>query len=207
MKRRGPVVAMPFSEACERNKGPILELLRSVLAGCTRVLEIGSGTGQHAVHFALAMPDLVWQPTEMAEAMPGLRKRIFNEGPRNLRAPLELDVMRKPWDVRRVDGVFTANTLHIMHWPQVQALFAGLPAVVMPGTVLAIYGPFRFRGEYTSASNASFDEMLRARDPASGIRDFEAVDELARGAGFAFVADHPMPAHNQTLVWQLPLSP
>jgi SAM-dependent methyltransferase len=207
MKRRGPVVAMPFSEACERNKGPILELLRSVLAGCTRVLEIGSGTGQHAVHFTLAMPGLVWQPTEMAEAMPGLRKRIFNEGPRNLRAPLELDVMRTPWDVRRVDGVFTANTLHIMHWPQVQALFAGLPAVVMPGTVLAIYGPFRFRGEYTSASNASFDEMLRARDPASGIRDFEAVDELARGAGFTFVADHPMPAHNQTLVWQLPLSP
>ena len=206
MERRGKIVAMPHSDACERNKDPILEVLRMVFADCTRVLEIGSGTGQHAVHFTLAMPGLVWQPTEMAESMPGLRKRVFNEGPRNLRAPLTLDVTQQPWDLRRVDGVFTANTLHIMHWPQVQALFAGLPAVVKPGAVLAIYGPFRFRGAHTSPSNASFDEMLRARDPGSGIRDFEAVDELARGAGFAFVADHPMPANNRTLVWRLPLN-
>lgn len=206
MERRGPIVVIPHSDACERNKGPILEVLRGAFAGCTHVLEVGSGTGQHAVRFALAMPWLVWQPTEMAEAMPGLRKRIFNEGPKNLRAPVELDVTRPPWDLRRVDGVFTANTLHIMNWTQVQAFFAGLPAVVKPGAVLAVYGPFRYRGEYTSPSNASFDEMLRARDPASGIRDFEAVDELARAAGFALLADHRMPAHNQTLVWKLPVS-
>ena len=134
--------------------------------------------------------------------MPGLRKRIFNEGPKNLRAPVEIDVTVTPWDVRRVDGVYTANTLHIMHWPQVQAFFANLPAVTKPGAVLAIYGPFRYGGQYTSASNASFDEMLRARDPGSGIRDFEAVDQLARAAGFEFVADYPMPAHNQTLIWR-----
>ncbi len=203
MRTRRPIVPMPFSEACERNKDPILEVLRAEFAGCTHVLEIGSGTGQHAVHFTNAMPALVWQPSETADAMPGLRKRVFNHGLRNLRAPVEIDVTRTPWDVRRVDGVFTANTLHILHWPQVQALFANLPAVTRPGTVLAIYGPFRYGGRYTTDSNAAFDEMLRARDPGSGIRDFEAVDELARAAGFSSVADYPMPANNQLLIWRL----
>jgi SAM-dependent methyltransferase len=194
---------LPHSDACDRNKGPILEILRTAFAGCTHVLEIGSGTGQHAVHFATALPGIVWQPSEVAEAMPALRKRIFNEGPSNLRAPVVIDVAEAAWDVRKVDGIFSANTLHIMHWPRVEAFFAGLPAVSKPGTVLAIYGPFRYAGKYTSGSNASFDAMLRARDPGSGIRDFEAVDALARGAGFALVADHPMPANNQTLVWRL----
>ena len=193
---------LPFSEACERNKDPILAVLRDAFAGCTHVLEVGSGTGQHAVHFALAMPQIVWQPSETAEAMPGLRKRIFAEGPKNLRAPVFLDVTTTPWDVRKVDGVFTANTLHIMHWPQVEAFFANLPAVMKPETVLAVYGPFRYGGEYTSPSNREFDAMLRARDPGSGIRDFEAVNALAEGAGFRLVADHPMPANNQTLVWK-----
>jgi len=192
---------LPCSEACERNKGPILDVLRGAFAGCTHVLEIGSGTGQHAVHFALAMPQIVWQPTEMTESMPVLRKRVFAEGPKNLRAPVILDVTATPWDVRRVDGVFTANTLHIMHWPQVLAFFGNLPAVIRPATVLAIYGPFRYGGAHTSESNAEFDSMLRARDPGSGIRDFEAVNALAEGAGFRFVADHRMPANNQTLVW------
>ena len=193
---------LPHSDACERNKGPILQVLRPAFSACKHVLEIGSGTGQHAVHFATEMPGIVWQPSEQAESMPALRKRIFNEGPSNLRAPVELDVTQLPWDVRRVDGVFTANTLHIMHWPQVEALFAGLPAVVKPEAVLAIYGPFRYGGDYTSESNESFDTLLHARDPQSGIRDFEAVDALARGAGFALVADHPMPANNQALIWQ-----
>jgi len=196
-------VMLPHSDACDRNKGPILEILRREFADCTHVLEIGSGTGQHAVHFATAMPGLVWQPSEVAEAMPALRKRIFNEGPSNLRAPVVIDVAQSPWDVRKVDGIFTANTLHIMHWPQVEAFFAGLPAVSKPGTVLAIYGPFRYAGEYTSGSNESFDAMLRARDPGSGIRDFEAVDALARAAGFTLLADHRMPANNQMLVWKL----
>jgi SAM-dependent methyltransferase len=196
-------VILPHSDACERNKGPILEVLRKEFAGCTHVLEIGSGTGQHAVHFATAMPGLVWQPSEVAGEMPGLRKRIFNEGPSNLRAPVVIDVTETPWDVRKVDGIFTANTLHIMHWPQVEAFFAGLPAVAMPGAVLAIYGPFCYDGRYTSGSNESFDAMLHARDPDSGIRDFEAVDGLARSAGFTHLADHRMPANNQVLVWKL----
>lgn len=193
---------LPFSEASERNKEPILEVLRQEFAGCTHVLEIGSGTGQHSVHFALAMPHLVWQPSELPDAMPALRKRIFNEGPSNLRAPVEIDVTARPWDVRKVDGIFTANTLHIMGWPQVEAFFAGLPDVAKPGAVLAVYGPFRHGGEYTSGSNESFDAMLRARDPASGIRDFEALDRLAHASGFGFLANHAMPANNETLVWK-----
>jgi len=194
---------LPHSDACERNKGPILEVLRREFAGCTHVLEIGSGTGQHAVHFATALPGIVWQPSEVAGEMPGLRKRIFNEGPSNLRAPVVIDVAETPWEVRKVDGVFTANTLHIMHWPQVEAFFAGLPAIAKPGTVLAVYGPFRYAGDYTSPSNASFDRMLHARDPQSGIRDFEAVDALARQAGFELHADHAMPANNRTITWRL----
>jgi SAM-dependent methyltransferase len=198
---------LPYSDACDRNKGPILEVLRQAFAGCRHVLEIGSGTGQHAVHFAIAMPWLVWQPSELPDAMPGLRRRIFSEGPSNLRAPVVVDVTQPPWDVRQVDGIFTANTLHIMHWPQVEAFFAGLPAVAKPGAVLAIYGPFRYGGRYTSGSNESFDAMLHARDPESGIRDFHAVDTLARGSGFRFRADHPMPANNQTLVWTRSAAP
>jgi len=194
---------LPFSEACERNKEPILAVLREVLAGHSHVLEIGSGTGQHAVHFALAMPEIVWQPSEMPEAMPGLRRRIFAEGPKNLRAPVVIDVTETPWDVRKVDGVFTANTLHIMHWPQVEAFFAGLPAISKPGTALVVYGPFSYAGQHTSGSNASFDAMLRARDPGSGIRDFEDVDKLAQKANFSLIADYPMPANNRTIVWKL----
>jgi len=196
-------VVLPHSDACERNKKPILGVLREAFAACKHVLEIGSGTGQHAVYFASEMPWLVWQPSEMPEAMPGLRKRIFNEGPKNLRAPVEIDVTASPWDVRKVDAVFTANTMHIMHWQQVEAFFAGLPAIAKPGTVLAIYGPFRYDGRYTSGSNESFDAMLHARDPGSGLRDFQDVDALASAAGFAFKADHAMPANNQTLVWTL----
>jgi SAM-dependent methyltransferase len=198
---------LAHSDDCERNKGPILEVLREAFAGCKNILEIGSGTGQHGVHFANEMPWLVWQPSERAEEMPGLRKRIVYEGPKNLRAPVELDVTQTPWDVRRMDGVFTANTLHILGWPEVEAFFTNLPAILKPGALLAIYGPFRYAGKYTSDSNASFDELLQARNAVSGIRDFEAVDALARGIGFVLQADHPMPANNQILVWKQPISP
>ena len=196
------VPAFTNSAACERNKDPILAVLREVFAGCKRVIEIGSGTGQHAVYFSLQWPELVWQPTELPAEMPWLRKRVLYEGPVNLRAPLELDVTGDDWPDTRYDGLFTANTLHIMAWPMIEALFARLPQVLRPPSILAIYGPVRFGGHYTSASNAEFDGMLRGRDPASGIRDFEAVDELARAAGLGFVANHAMPANNHILVWK-----
>jgi SAM-dependent methyltransferase len=192
---------MPFSDACERNKDPILAVLREAFAGRTRVVEVGAGTGQHAVHFARHLPHLQWQPTDRADYLPGLAARIAAEGPSNLAAPVELDVMQSPWPPVRGDAVFSANTLHIMSWQAVEALFAGLPTILEPGGVLAIYGPFRYRRRFTTGSNAAFDAMLRERDPESGVRDFEAVNALAESAGVKLQADHAMPANNQLLVW------
>jgi SAM-dependent methyltransferase len=193
---------LPFSDACERNKGPILDVLRPAFAGCTRVVEIGSGTGQHAVHFTRHLPHLQWQPTDRAEYLPGLAARIAAEGPPNLASPLELDVLAEPWPAVRGDAVFSANTLHIMSWPAVEALFSGLPRILATGGVLAIYGPFKYGGRSTTESNAAFDSMLRERDPQSGVRDFEAVNALAEAAGLRLSADHAMPANNQLLVWR-----
>ena len=192
---------LPFSEACERNKEPILEVLREAFADRTRVVEIGSGTGQHAVHFARHLPHLAWQPTDRSEFLAGLAARVAAEGPSNLAAPLELDVLQDPWPPLRGDALFSANTLHIMSWPAAQAMFAGLGRVLAADGVLAIYGPFKYGGRFTTASNAAFDQMLRERDPASGVRDFEAVDALARAAGLTLQADHDMPANNQLLIW------
>jgi SAM-dependent methyltransferase len=193
---------LPFSDACERNKGPILEVLRSAFAGCTRVVEIGSGTGQHAVHFARDLPHLQWQPTDRAEYLPDLAVRIAEEGPPNLSSPVELDVLAEPWPAVRGDAVFSANTLHIMSWVGVEAFFSRLPRVLERGGVLAIYGPFKYGGRFTTESNAAFDAMLRERDPQSGLRDFEAVDALAEAAGLKLETDHAMPANNQLLVWR-----
>lgn len=193
---------LPFSDACERNKEPILAVLREAFADCTRVVEIGAGTGQHAVHFARNLPHVAWQPTDRSEYLDGLEARIEAEGPPNLALPVELDVLRQPWPPLAGDAVFSANTLHIMSWPAVEALFAGLPGVLEPGGVLAVYGPFKYGGQFTTASNAAFDAMLRERDPESGLRDFEAVDALAQAAGLQLQADHAMPANNQLLVYR-----
>ena len=193
---------LTLSEACERNKEPILAVLREELAGSTRVLEVGSGTGQHAVYFAAALPQLVWQPSELAENLAPLAERVRLEGGANLREPLALDVRAEPWPVTAADAVFSANTLHIMAWDAVREFFRGAAAVLRSPGVLCVYGPMRYGGAYTSVSNAEFDRALKARDPRSGIRDFEALDELARAAGLGLHADHPMPANNQTLVWR-----
>jgi len=193
---------LPFSEACERNKGPILEHLAPALARASSVLEIGSGTGQHAVHFARHLPAVAWQPSDRAEWLPGLAARIAAEGPANLAAPLELDVAWERWPVGPADAVYSANTLHIMSWPEVEALFRGAGRTLTPGGVLAIYGPFRYGGRFTTDSNAQFDAGLRGRDPASGIRDFESVNALAHAEGLALEADHAMPANNQLLLWR-----
>ena len=193
-----------LSEACERNKGPILEVLRTEFAASHSVLEVGSGTGQHAVHFAAHLPHLAWQPSELDEALAPLAERIRLEGPPNLRAPVALDVHDDPWPVASVDAVFSANTLHIMAWSGVQAFVRGVAGALTAPGVLCVYGPFRFQGQYTSDSNAQFDRWLKARDPVSGIRDFEALEALARAQGLVFAADHPMPANNRTLVWRWP---
>ncbi len=195
---------LPYSEACERNKHPILAVLRRVLPAGATVLEVGAGTGQHAVHFARELPQLAWQPTDRDTALPGLAARIDAEGTANLRPAFELDVSRGPWPAPGSHSVvYTANTLHIMGWPQVEAFFDGVAALLrpLPEAMLVAYGPFRYGGRFTTDSNRDFDAMLRARDPASGIRDFDAVDALAGRAGLHLREDCAMPANNQLLIW------
>jgi cyclopropane fatty-acyl-phospholipid synthase-like methyltransferase len=192
---------LPFSAACERNKDPILEVLRIRFADRAQVLEIGSGTGQHAVYFARALEHLTWHPTEQLAYLPDLVERVKLEGGHNLRPPTLLDVRQAVWPVRSVDAIFTANTLHIMSWPEVMALFRGLSFVLAPGGVLCAYGPFRYEGRYTSDSNREFDRMLQERDPLSGLRDMQAVTALAEQYGLRLVADHDLPANNRLVVF------
>ena len=199
--------ALPCSDASERNKGPILAILEDVLAEAAfaaggLVLEIGSGTGQHAVHFAQHLAHLTWQPTDRSEWLDTLRERVRREGTPNLRPPVELDVNSPAWPIETADAIFSANTLHIMAWHEVQAFFRGIGRTVARGGRVVVYGPFRFDGGYSSVSNAEFDAYLRRRDPASGIRDVEAVDVLAAAEGLELVASHAMPANNQLLVWE-----
>jgi len=198
---------LEFSEACERNRGPILAELRDAFRACREVLEIGSGTGQHAVHFTAALPWLQWQPSEQAPRLPGLRARVALEGTANVRAPIELDLAGGDWPPGpapdlRWDAAFSANTLHIVATSLVERFFVGLGATLAPRARLAVYGPFRYRGRFTTDSNERFDANLKLRDPASGIRDSEWVQALAAAQGFILLADRPMPANNQLLVWQ-----
>lgn len=193
--------AKPYSDACDRNREPILEVLRQHFNDRHRVLEIGSGTGQHAVHFAAALPQLTWQTSDCEPSLAGIRLWLEEAGLPNLPQPIRLDVTG-PWPDARFDAVFTANTLHIMGWAEVRALFAALPKVLTPDAVLAVYGPFNYDGRFTSPSNAAFDEWLKQRSEQSGIRDFAAVDGLARAIGFALAEDRAMPANNRTLVWR-----
>ncbi|MFO1507206.1 MAG: DUF938 domain-containing protein [Lysobacterales bacterium] len=193
--------AKPFAAACERNREPILAVLREFFADRRRVLELGSGTGQHAVHFAAAMPHLVWQASDRPEHLPGIRAWLDDAALPNTPPPLALDVTG-PWPAGPFDAVYSANTLHIMAWPEVEALFAALPAVTTPDAKLAIYGPFNTGGRFTSASNAAFDAELKARAPHMGIRDTAEVDALAAKAGFKLVDDIAMPANNRTRLWQ-----
>ena len=183
----------PYSEACERNREPILGVLRRIFADRRRVLEIGSGTGQHAAYFAPELPHLIWQASDVAEHLPGIRQWIPDP------APIELDVDRE-WPRIQTDAVFSANTCHIMSWPQVERMFAGIGR--LRPEVLALYGPFNYNGRHTSQSNARFDAMLRERDPLSGIRDFEKISALAEAAGLTLAEDNAMPANNRLLVFQ-----
>lgn len=192
----------PFSAACERNRDPILAVLRTHFADRQRVLEIGSGSGQHAVYFAAAMPQLIWQTSDRAENLPGIELWLAEAALANTPAPLAVDVADATWPDEPYDAVFSANTLHIMSWTQVQALFAALPGATAAAAKLAIYGPFNYGGKYTSPSNAEFDASLKARAPQMGIREFAAVDALAHAAGFGLIDDVAMPANNRILVWQ-----
>jgi cyclopropane fatty-acyl-phospholipid synthase-like methyltransferase len=192
----------PYSPSCDRNREPILAVLREHIVDRHDVLEIGSGTGQHAVHFAAAMPWLRWQCSDVAANLPGIRMWLDEAVLPNTPAPIELDVARGPWPTQAFDAVFSANSLHIMGWGDVEALFAGLDAAMAPDATLVVYGPFNYGGGYTSDSNREFDGWLKARDPRSAIRDFEAVAALASAIGLRLVDDVAMPANNRCLVWR-----
>jgi len=194
---------LPYSAACARNREPILAVLRTHFADRHDVLEIGSGTAQHAVYFACALPHLRWQTSDMCENLPGIRSRLDAEGPGNVLLPFLFDVAHGPsWPTVRYDALFSANTLHIMSWREVEALFAGLDRITTADAKLAIYGPFNYAGQYTSASNAAFDRELKLRAPHMGIRDTVAVDALAQAAGFVLIDDVAMPANNRTRIWE-----
>lgn len=192
----------PYSESCDQNKDPILDVLRKEFSQVRYVLEIGSGTGQHAVYFGEQLPHLIWQTSDIVIYHAGIRAWLDEAALPNVLPPLALDVEHDPWPTSKVDAIFSANTVHIMGWPQVQCMFAGIGKVLAPGGVFCLYGPFNYNGEYTSPSNARFDAWLKARDPASGVRDFEALDALAGKAGLLLTQDHEMPANNRTLVWR-----
>ena len=192
----------PFAESCVQNRDPILAVLREVFADRRRVLEIGSGTGQHAVYFGAELPHLVWQTADVPQQHPGIRQWLDEAALPNVLPPIALDVSQTAWRNGRYDAVFSANTLHIMGWPEVERFFEGIGDVFEAGGVLAVYGPFNYNGAFTSESNARFDAWLKARDPASGVRDFEAVDALARAQGLVLQRDIAMPANNRTLVWR-----
>ncbi|MCU0936873.1 MAG: class I SAM-dependent methyltransferase [Gammaproteobacteria bacterium] len=192
----------PYAPSSDENKEPILSVLREVLAGSRRVLEIGSGTGQHAVYLGLHLPHLVWLPSDLPENLPGIRQWLEEADLPNVTAPLALDVNDADWPAQAVDAVFSANTAHIMDWASVGALFAGVGRVLGAGGVFALYGPFHYGGQATSPSNARFDASLRARDPAMGVRNFEDVDALAHAVGLRLLRDYPMPVNNRTLVWE-----
>lgn len=184
----------PFAEACERNRAPILAVLKRIFQDRRAVLEIGSGTGQHAAYFAAELPHLAWQASDVAENLPGILEWVSH--PR----PIELDV-DKDWPQLEVDAVFSANTCHIMSWPQVERMFEGIGKVRSLKT-FCLYGPFNYGGKHTSESNARFDAMLRRNGPASGLRDFESISALAERVGLTLQEDNAMPANNRLLVWR-----
>lgn len=200
----------PYAESSAQNRAPIQAVLEEVFADRRRVLEIASGTGQHAVYFGAALPHLSWQTSELAVNHPGIQAWLDEAGLANVLPPVALDVNDPVWPVGGFDAVFNANTVHIVSWPAVERMFAGIGRVLELGGLLCLYGPFNYGGRYTAESNARFDAWLKNRDPASGVRDFEAVNTLAEAQGLVLFKDFDMPSDNHTLVWRrksLPAKP
>jgi cyclopropane fatty-acyl-phospholipid synthase-like methyltransferase len=191
-----------YSEACEQNRDPILAILRKAFADSREILEIGSGTGQHAVYFARHLPQLRWHCSDLPENHPGINAWIDEAGLDNLERPIALDVTGTQWPTRTFDGVFSANTTHIMNWTAVLAMLDGIGRILAADGVFCLYGPFNYDGQYTSPSNARFDSWLKQRDPGSGIRNFEDLDSKARLNGLQLHADYEMPVNNRLLVWR-----
>jgi len=193
----------PFSESSEQNKEPILAVLREVFSDSKCVLEIGSGTGQHAIYFGKNLPSVTWHTSDVIDNHPGIHAWLNESSLNNVKPPLRLDVSKIQWqEMEFFDGIFSANTVHIMHWQNVIDMFVGAGQILTVGGMYCLYGPFNYSGQYTSQSNAHFDQWLKTRDPESGIRDFEALNKLALDAGLQLIKDYEMPANNRILVWK-----
>lgn len=190
-----------YSEACDQNRAPILAVLKDELADCHKVLEIGSGTGQHAVYFGRHLPHLSWHTSDVDSSHPGINAWLDEAGLVNVQRPLALDVGNSQWPEHGYDAVFSANTTHIMGWPEVIAMFNGIGNILEPGGVFCLYGPFNYNGKFTSESNERFDNWLKARDPLSGVRNFEDLDALALSNGMVLRRDYEMPVNNRLLIW------
>ncbi len=190
-----------YSESCEQNKEPILKVLQEAFIDSKTVLEIGSGSGQHAVYFAKHLKHLIWQPSDLAENLPSIHVWAAEAALSNLNQPIELDVLNQPWKTPTVDTIYTANSLHIMSWAMVEQFFKGVGEVLAPSGKLLIYGPFSYAGTHTSPSNARFDQYLKQQNPFSGVRDFDDLNGLAKQQGLSLLKDYPMPANNRCLLW------
>jgi hypothetical protein len=195
----------PYAPSCDRNRDPILTVLRQFFMDRHDVLEVGSGTGQHAVYFASALPHLSWQTSELEENLAGIRAWLDEARLANTPPPIAIDV-KAEWPInqqlKHYDAVFSANTLHIMHWLEVEQMFARLDSALTADAVVALYGPFNYNGQFSSESNAAFNDWLQARGAHMAIRDFEAVNALAVKIGLQLIADIAMPANNRTVVWR-----
>lgn len=192
----------PFAESCEQNRAPIFEVLEPRLGDCSNLLEIGSGTGQHAVYFAADMPRLTWQTSDRAENHAGIQAWLEEARLPNAKPPVCLDVLVDAWPGERFDAVFSANTAHIMPVEAVEAMFRGVGDILRPGGIFLLYGPFNYDGRFSSQSNERFDAWLKERDPAMGIRDLGWLSALAADNGMMLIEDIEMPVNNRTLVWR-----
>lgn len=189
------------SAPAERNKEPLLQELREVFANATRVLEIASGSGQHALHLSTGLPHVTWQPTEVdTDALASIETHRGDAAHDRVLAPRHLDVRERPWGIE-ADAVLACNLIHITPWDVTESLFAGAAETLPPGGLLATYGPYRFAEQPFAPSNAAFDERLRARNPAWGVRAAEDLDALAAEHGLARTRTIEMPANNHLLVW------
>jgi cyclopropane fatty-acyl-phospholipid synthase-like methyltransferase len=192
----------PYSESCEQNQDAILAVIKPLLADKKYLLEIGSGTGQHAVYFAQRMPHLIWQTSDQESYHHGIKLWLDEAKLSNTPAPIKLEVSNDAWPSLSIDAIFSANAVHIMSWQNVVDFMENAPPLLAQGGLFILYGPFNYKGKYTSESNARFDIWLKQNNPQSAIRDFEAINELAEHQGLTLLKDYTMPANNRVLCWQ-----
>lgn len=192
----------PYAEACDENAAPILEVLKAKLPVSGELLEIGSGTGQHAVMFAEALPNIIWHTSDMREMHEGIQMWLDEAQQPNLHPPISLDVINDQWPESPFDAVYSANTAHIMPEEAVEAMFQGVAKVLKPDAPFLLYGPFMYDGEHTSESNWRFDRWIRSWEKHRGIRDVSWLKQIAEPLGLALGEDIEMPVNNRMLIWR-----